>query len=149
MLVASSSVHHLSRSHWAELELGGLIAPPAHTHTHTHTHVGVRPQDDAWMSPMRDRFGKLQADPTRFPSGMQWLADQMHQRGLLLGLYGCPGVRTCLGFPGQFEHEYQDAETIASCETDPPQSLTLTRVRRRRSSLTVPSTPYCTSRRPI
>ena len=44
---------------------------------------------------------------------MKWLADQMHRRGLKLGLYGCPGVRTCEGFPGQFEHEYEDAATLA------------------------------------
>ena len=67
---------------------------------------------------MRDRFGKLQGDPVRFPSGMKWLADEMHSRGLKLGLYGCPGVRTCEGFPGQFEHEYQDAETLAEWGID-------------------------------
>eukprot|EP00040_Diaphanoeca_grandis_P031971 m.192563 g.192563 ORF g.192563 m.192563 type:complete len:487 (-) comp32473_c0_seq1:39-1499(-) len=74
--------------------------------------------DDAWMSPMRDRFGNLQGDADRFPSGMKWLAEQMHMRGLKLGLYGCVGVRTCEGFPGQFEHEYQDAATIASWGVD-------------------------------
>jgi hypothetical protein len=74
--------------------------------------------DDAWMAPMRDRFGKLRGDLQRFPSGMKWLADQMHSRGLKLGLYGCPGVRTCEGFPGQFEHEYQDAQTLAQWGVD-------------------------------
>jgi hypothetical protein len=38
------------------------------------------------MSPMRDRYGKLQGDLTRFPSGIKWLADQIHSRGLLFGL---------------------------------------------------------------
>ena len=57
--------------------------------------------DDAWLSPSRDRFGSLQGDLVRFPSGIKWLADQMHSRGLRLGLYGCPGVRTCEGYPGQ------------------------------------------------
>ena len=74
--------------------------------------------DDAWLSPMRDRFGSLQGDLTRFPHGIKWLADELHGRGLLLGLYGCPGVRTCEGYPGQFEHEYQDAATIASWGVD-------------------------------
>ena len=69
--------------------------------------------DDAWLSPSRDRLGNLQGDLVRFPSGIKWLADEMHSRGLLLGLYGCPGVRTCEGYPGQFEHEFQDAATIA------------------------------------
>jgi hypothetical protein len=57
-------------------------------------------------------------DLTRFPSGIKWLADQLHNRSLKLGLYGCVGVRTCLGFPGQFEHEYQDAQTIADWGVD-------------------------------
>jgi alpha-galactosidase len=70
------------------------------------------------MAPMRDRFGRLQGDLQRFPSGMTWLASQMHRRGLKLGLYGCPGVRTCEGFPGQFEHEYQDAQTLAEWGVD-------------------------------
>ena len=65
------------------------------------------------MDPMRDRFGNLQGDRARFPSGIKWLADQVHQRGLKFGLYGCAGVRTCMGFPGQFEHEYQDAKWLA------------------------------------
>jgi alpha-galactosidase len=74
--------------------------------------------DDAWLSPSRDRYGNLQGDLVRFPSGIKWLADEMHSRGLLLGLYGCPGVRTCEGYPGQFEHEYQDAATIAAWGVD-------------------------------
>lgn len=74
--------------------------------------------DDAWLDPSRDRQGNLQGDLVRFPSGIKWLADEIHSRGLLLGLYGCPGVRTCEGYPGQFEHEYQDAATIASWGVD-------------------------------
>ena len=74
--------------------------------------------DDAWLSPSRDRLGNIQGDPVRFPSGIKWLADEMHSRGLLLGLYGCPGVRTCEGYPGQFEHEFQDAATIAAWGVD-------------------------------
>ena len=74
--------------------------------------------DDAWLSPARDRYGRIEGDLVRFPSGIKWLADEMHSRGLRLGLYGCPGVRTCEGYPGQFEHEYQDAATIAGWGVD-------------------------------
>jgi len=74
--------------------------------------------DDAWLDPSRDRQGNLQGDLVRFPRGIKWLADEVHARGLLLGLYGCPGVRTCEGYPGQFEHEYQDAATIAAWGVD-------------------------------
>ena len=74
--------------------------------------------EDGWMDPMRDRFGNLQGDRTRFPSGIKWLASEMHRRGLKLGLYGCAGVRTCMGFPGQFEHEYADARWLAEAGVD-------------------------------
>jgi hypothetical protein len=29
----------------------------------------------------------------RFPKGMRWLADQMHSRGLKLGIYTCAGTK--------------------------------------------------------
>lgn len=74
--------------------------------------------DDAWMSPLRDRYGRLQGDPSRFPHGIKWLADRIHSMGLKLGLYGCPSIQTCLGYPGQFQHEYQDAQTIADWGVD-------------------------------
>lgn len=31
--------------------------------------------DDCWPSRRRDAFGRLQADPTRFPGGVKRLAD--------------------------------------------------------------------------
>ena len=34
------------------------------------------------------------------------------------GSYGDPGIRTCMGYPGQFEHEYQDAQTLADWGVD-------------------------------
>eukprot|EP01114_Cavostelium_apophysatum_P018727 TRINITY_DN5863_c0_g1_i1.p1 TRINITY_DN5863_c0_g1~~TRINITY_DN5863_c0_g1_i1.p1 ORF type:complete len:439 (-),score=42.06 TRINITY_DN5863_c0_g1_i1:33-1349(-) len=74
--------------------------------------------DDCWMEPRRDRYGNLQADHNKFPHGMKWLADKIHSLGLKLGLYGCPGLKTCLGFPGSYEHEYQDAELFASWGID-------------------------------
>jgi hypothetical protein len=42
---------------------------------------------------------------TRDATGCCWLR--------CAGLYGDPGIRTCMGYPGQFEHEYQDARTLA------------------------------------
>ena len=37
-----------------------------------YTYVNV---DDCWLSHSRDKFGRLQADSQRFPSGMKALAD--------------------------------------------------------------------------
>lgn len=74
--------------------------------------------DDAWMATSRTKFGKLQGDPIRFPSGMKSLGDKLHSMGFKFGLYGCPGPRTCMGYPGQFEHEFDDAQTLASFGID-------------------------------
>ena len=74
--------------------------------------------DDAWLAPTRDRFGKIRGDPGRFPHGIKFVADKLHAMGLKLGLYGDPGIRTCMGYPGQFEHEYDDAQTLADWGVD-------------------------------
>ena len=65
------------------------------------------------MAATRDRFGNLRADPVRFPSGIKDLVQKLRALGIKLGLYGDPGYRTCMGYPGQFEHEYQDARLLA------------------------------------
>ena len=45
--------------------------------------------------------------------GMKWLVSEVNKMGIKLGLYGDPGLRTCMGYPGHFEHEYEDAQTLA------------------------------------
>ncbi|XP_026558749.1 alpha-galactosidase A [Pseudonaja textilis] len=74
--------------------------------------------DDCWMAPTRDKQGRLQPDPKRFPSGIKKLADYVHSKGLKLGIYADIGNRTCAGFPGSYGHYEQDAETFASWEVD-------------------------------
>ena len=44
---------------------------------------------------------------------MKWLVSEVNKMGIKLGLYGDPGLRTCMGYPGHFEHEYEDAQTLA------------------------------------
>ena len=39
--------------------------------------VGI---DDCWLAKQRDSQGRLQPDPTRFPSGIRALADYVHKR---------------------------------------------------------------------
>ena len=36
--------------------------------------------DDCWMAPSRDKVGRLQGDPQRFPSGMKSLAAYVHKK---------------------------------------------------------------------
>ena len=74
--------------------------------------------DDCWMASTRTSDGQLQADPTRFPHGIKWLADQIHAMGLKLGIYESVGNTTCQRRPGMLGHYQQDAETFASWDVD-------------------------------
>ncbi|MBE5793547.1 MAG: glycoside hydrolase family 27 protein [Clostridiales bacterium] len=73
--------------------------------------------DDCWS--LRDRVnGKLIPDPEKFPEGIKPVADYVHSKGLKFGIYSCAGTHTCAGYPGSFEHEFEDAETFASWGVD-------------------------------
>lgn len=74
--------------------------------------------DDCWSLKERGKNGELVADPKKFPNGMKAVADYVHSKGLKFGMYSCAGVRTCAGYPGSYDHEYQDAKTFASWGVD-------------------------------
>uniref|UniRef100_A0A3Q3EEL6 Alpha-galactosidase n=1 Tax=Labrus bergylta TaxID=56723 RepID=A0A3Q3EEL6_9LABR len=75
--------------------------------------------DDCWMLDQRDKEGRLQPDPSRFPGGIAKLARYVHDRGLKLGIYADMGSHTCMGFPGTPLHKIQiDAQTFASWGVD-------------------------------
>ncbi|MDH2430769.1 glycoside hydrolase family 27 protein [Sphaerisporangium sp. TRM90804] len=81
--------------------------------------------DDCWMSSTRDSAGNLQADATRFPSGMKALGDHLHARGLKFGIYQAPLDKTCAqyfgshpGATGARGHEAQDARRFAAWGVD-------------------------------
>lgn len=74
--------------------------------------------DDCWSLKERDTEGRLVPDPEKFPSGMKALADYIHEKGLKFGMYSCVGTHTCAGYPGSFEHEFQDAEQLAEWGVD-------------------------------
>ena len=74
--------------------------------------------DDCWSLKQRDENGCLVADPEKFPHGMKAVADYVHSKGLKFGMYSCDGTHTCAGYPGSFEHEFQDAATFASWGVD-------------------------------
>jgi alpha-galactosidase len=73
--------------------------------------------DDCWQTG-RDVNGDIIADPVKFPSGMKALADYVHGKGLLFGLYTDAGYTTCAGRPGMYNHEVQDANMFASWDVD-------------------------------
>jgi alpha-galactosidase len=74
--------------------------------------------DDCWMTRQRDPSGALIANPRRFPDGIAYLAQYVHQRNLRLGIYLDTGSRTCTGFPGSSGHFAQDAQTVAAWGVD-------------------------------
>jgi alpha-galactosidase len=74
--------------------------------------------DDGWSEKKRDAGGNLVGDLKRFPNGMKALGDYLHERGFKFGIYNCAGTKTCAGFPGARDHEFQDAKTYASWGVD-------------------------------
>lgn len=74
--------------------------------------------DDCWSMKERDEGGRLVPDPKKFPHGMKAVADYVHAKGLKFGMYSCAGNLTCAGYPGSFEHEFQDAQTFAEWGVD-------------------------------
>lgn len=74
--------------------------------------------DDCWSLKERDASGNLVADPDKFPSGMRALSDYIHSKGLKFGMYSCVGTHTCAGYPGSFEHEFQDAALFSEWGVD-------------------------------
>jgi alpha-galactosidase len=81
--------------------------------------------DDCWFNPTRDAAGNLQANPSRFPSGMKALGDYLHSKGLQFGIYAVPADKTCAqyfnsypGATGSRGHEAQDARQFAAWGVD-------------------------------
>jgi len=74
--------------------------------------------DDCWLDHQRSPEGKLVPDPRRFPSGIKWLADYVHSKGLKFGIYEDYGNYTCGGYPGILGHLEEDAQTIADWGVD-------------------------------
>ena len=77
-----------------------------------YVHVNI---DDGWQG-ARDATGELRPNE-KFPD-MKALADDLHERGLKLGIYTSPGPRSCAGFEGSHGHEEQDARTFAAWGID-------------------------------
>ena len=74
--------------------------------------------DDCWMAKTRDADGNLQADSTRFPDGIKYIADKVHAMGLKFGIYEDSGTSTCGGYPGSWGHYTQDADQFAAWGVD-------------------------------
>ncbi|SCU79803.1 LANO_0A07536g1_1 [Lachancea nothofagi CBS 11611] len=73
--------------------------------------------DDCWSSG-RAANGSLVADSKKFPNGMKHVADELHGKDLLFGMYSSAGEYTCGGYPGSLDHEDADATSFASWDVD-------------------------------
>ncbi|RUS29406.1 alpha-galactosidase 1 [Jimgerdemannia flammicorona] len=73
--------------------------------------------DDCWQN-RRNVRGIIEADKKRFPSGIKALADYVHSKGLLIGIYSDAGIMTCQRRPGSLGFEIQDAKTYAGWGID-------------------------------
>ena len=81
--------------------------------------------DDCWMQKDRDASGNLQADPQRFPQGIEPVARAIHALGLKFGIYEDAGFATCGRFAGSGQpegggkdHFIEDARLFASWGVD-------------------------------
>lgn len=75
--------------------------------------------DDCWAEISRDEKGRLVPKKSTFPSGIKAVADYVHSKGLMLGIYSDAGYLTCSKkMPGSLGHEERDAKTFASWGID-------------------------------
>lgn len=73
--------------------------------------------DDCWAA--RERSGgKLIFDSKKFPRGIKYVSDYVHEKGLKFGMYSCCGAMTCQAYPASCNYEYTDAETFAQWGVD-------------------------------
>ncbi|MBX3111411.1 MAG: NPCBM/NEW2 domain-containing protein [Fimbriimonadaceae bacterium] len=71
--------------------------------------------DDSWEAD-RGPDGIIRTNE-KFPN-MSYLAEQVHARGLRLGIYSSPGPKTCAGYTASYKFEKQDADTYAAWGVD-------------------------------
>ncbi|KAH8112695.1 alpha-galactosidase/alpha-n-acetylgalactosaminidase, partial [Phellopilus nigrolimitatus] len=74
-------------------------------------------QDDCW-SVGRNASGALTPDPSKFPHGIAYVADGLHQMGLGFGIYSDAGALTCGLRAGSLGYETIDAQTWAAWGVD-------------------------------
>lgn len=70
--------------------------------------------DDLWHAAARDAAtGKPLYDTTKFPNGLNDLADYVHNKGLKFGIYSDAAEKTCAGAYGSYGYEEIDAKQYA------------------------------------
>ena len=68
--------------------------------------------DDFWQLPERGADGHLQINKDKFPRGIKYVADYLHERGFKLGIYSDAADKTCGGVCGSYGYCFR---TDLSC----------------------------------
>ncbi|KAL7928519.1 glycoside hydrolase family 27 protein [Trichoderma chlorosporum] len=74
--------------------------------------------DDCWSDKDGRVNGHISPNMTRFPDGIDGLAQKVHAMGLKLGIYSTAGTATCAGYPASLGYEDVDAADFASWGVD-------------------------------
>ena len=69
--------------------------------------------DDCW-SDGRDEKDFLKVDMKKFPSGMNFVADEIHRQGMLFGMYSSAGEMTCARYGTSIYRESGVAQPLSS-----------------------------------
>jgi alpha-galactosidase len=71
--------------------------------------------DGGWWTGTRDAAGNITVDAGKWPAGMKAVADYVHAKGLLAGIYTDAGTDGCGGAgQGSYGHYQQDANQFAA-----------------------------------
>ncbi|KAK9441682.1 alpha-galactosidase [Metarhizium brunneum] len=82
--------------------------------------------DDCWSERTGRVNGHIAVNKTRFPDGIDGLANKIHDMKLKLGIYSTAGTLTCAGYPASLGYEDVDAADFAKWGVDlSPQVLPL------------------------
>ncbi|MEG0796077.1 MAG: putative Ig domain-containing protein [Odoribacter sp.] len=74
--------------------------------------------DDLWQLADRDSSGHIVIDSTKFPRGIKYVADYLHDRGFKIGIYSDASRYTCAGVCGSYGFEEIDAQDFAAWGID-------------------------------
>ena len=74
--------------------------------------------DDFWQEEKRGEDGRIKVNKEKFPNGLRYVADYLHERGLHLGVYSDASDKTCGGVCGSYGYEESDTKDMASWGVD-------------------------------
>lgn len=80
-----------------------------------YTYINI---DDFWQLAERGADGHLQINTAKFPRGIKYVADYLHERGFKLGIYSDAADKTCGGVCGSYGYEETDAKDFADWGVD-------------------------------